>query len=81
MNTIYLIKGTTMGPDGGFPEVPEGTTEWQFSDGPAGRRGSSADYVDLRKGLADHVGFHINVGEANFTPEERAIFDEFLSTP
>lgn len=77
MKTIYLIKGGTIGPDGAFPEVPEGTPEWQFSDGPSGLRGSSADYIDLRKGLADHTGFHIDTSEADFTPEERAIFEAF----
>jgi hypothetical protein len=60
---IYLVKGFT---DDGV--------EWQFSDGPSGRRGSSADYVSLSEGLADHAGCEINTAEADFTPEEAAVF-------
>ena len=30
-----------------------GDVEWQFSDGPAGARGSSQDYHDILKGLSD----------------------------
>jgi hypothetical protein len=54
MRQYWIVKGTTSGPDGAFPEVPEGTTEWQFSDGPAGERSESADYLSLEEGLRAH---------------------------
>jgi hypothetical protein len=37
-------------------KVKIGDVEWQFSDGPEGSRGFSADYVDLEQGLKDHSG-------------------------
>jgi hypothetical protein len=75
--TIYIIKGETTGSFYGEP-IPDGTIEWQFSDGPAGGRGSSADYLDLFEGLVEHDGAIFNTDEADFTIEEKSIFDRFM---
>lgn len=77
MRTIWIIKGGTNGMHYDVP-TPEGTVEWQFSDGPAGGRGSSADYLDLREGLEDHRGCQFNIAKADFTPEERAVYNQFI---
>lgn len=52
---VWIVKGavTDPGAHGGAAKV--GDTEWQFSDGPPGERGSSADYLSLEDGLRDHA--------------------------
>lgn len=40
-----------------------GDTEWQFSDGPPGERGSSSDYFSLEQGLAAYSGYVIHFVE------------------
>lgn len=77
-NTVYIVKGS-MGPEPHEGHA-EGDLEWQFSDGPAGSRGSSSDYADLLKGLEDHRGFDFNIDEADFTSEEKAIYENFLAS-
>jgi hypothetical protein len=59
MKTIWIVKGRVTDPEaheyeeGVFALV--GTIEWQFSDGPPGERGSSADYLCLETGLKAHA--------------------------
>jgi len=59
--TIWIVEG---GPitqaqidDGIYPQASLGKTEWQFSDGPAGKRTESADYDDIEEGMNDHLGY------------------------
>lgn len=55
---VWVVRGLTSGlTDDG---VPAGLVEWQFSDGPAGERGSSDDYTSLEQGLAAHSGYIIH---------------------
>lgn len=52
MKTYHVVKGTVTDPE--LAErwgVHVGDTEWQFSDGPAGFRSSSADFPSLEEGL------------------------------
>lgn len=49
---VWITVGTVTDPD----SLHYGEAEYQFSDGPAGQRGDSADYVSLSKGLKDHSG-------------------------
>lgn len=62
---IWIVKGRVTCTDA-HSTAKLGAVEWQFSDGPPGKRGSSADYTDLEEGLRDHSGavFH-------FVPEAR----------
>lgn len=51
-NIIHVVEGR----QSDDPEVYDGkgvpgATEWQFSDGPPGERGSSADFQSLEEGL------------------------------
>ena len=39
-----------------WPDHALGSPEYQFSDGPPGERGCSADYTDLLEGLTDFAG-------------------------
>ena len=48
--TIYIVKGIVTDDDA-HESASIGDVEWQFSDGPPGQRGGSADYVSLEKGL------------------------------
>ena len=52
----YIVKGTVTDPDAhdGDP-ASMGDTEWQISDGPAGERGSSADYLYLEEAIKAHA--------------------------
>jgi hypothetical protein len=60
MKTYYIVKGEVTDPEayecvahqmgGKLPEL--GQTEWQFSDGLPGDRGSSADFLSLEAGLS-----------------------------
>lgn len=49
MREIWIVRGVATDPDG---RAVLGQTEWQFSDGPPGERGSSEDYLSLAEGLA-----------------------------
>jgi hypothetical protein len=49
---VWIIVGSVTEPD----SLHFGEPEYQFSDGPFGRRGDSANYVSLQKGLQDHSG-------------------------
>lgn len=51
MQLWYIVKGQVTDSDAYDPPVPEGTTEWQFSDGLPGRRSTSHDYLDLAEGI------------------------------
>ena len=75
--TIFIVKGeTTGGEDGHFHGiVPDGTTEWQMSDGPAGKRGSSSDFLSLIEALEAFPDANFNTDEADFTTAEWRIFD------
>ena len=59
MKEIWIVKGRVTDTDA-HPAAKLGDVEWQFSDGPPGKRGSSADYLSLEEGLRDHTGavFH-----------------------
>lgn len=55
MKTIYIVEGVVTDPEA-HPDAIVGDTEWQFSDGPPGERGSSADYLYLEEGMRAHPG-------------------------
>lgn len=55
---VWLVIGKVTDPDA-HTNAKEGDTEYQFSDGPAGERSSSADYVDLTKGLNNHIDYDL----------------------
>lgn len=50
---VWIVRGETSGNIDGQPAE---LAEWQFSDGPAGRRGGSNDYLSLEEGLREHTG-------------------------
>ncbi len=61
---VFVVRG---GPvtqaqvdDDVYPAEALGATEWQFSDGPPGRRGFSRDYSTLEEGLEAHAGQLLN---------------------
>ena len=54
MTTIYVVKGHVTSPDAHLKPCSVGDTEWQFSDGPPGKRSSSADYLNLEEGIQSH---------------------------
>jgi hypothetical protein len=55
---IWIVKGDPITQsqidDGCYPQASLGKTEWQFSDGPVGKRTESADYDDLKEGIRNH---------------------------
>jgi hypothetical protein len=59
MKHIWIVKGEVtdaeMWSDIAGRAVSHGDVEWQFSDGPPGERGSSADYLSLEDGLRHHA--------------------------
>lgn len=59
---VWLEIGHVTNPEL-YPErnVKYGDPEYQFSDGPAGERGSSADYVDVQQGIDAHADHDIVV--------------------
>ncbi|MCG7629029.1 hypothetical protein MHM88_14555 [Epibacterium sp. MM17-32] len=69
---IWIVQGVVTDPDAHNGRAHIGDTEWQFSDGPAGQRGSSADYLSLEEGMREHPGciFH-------FDPEPQNSHYEF----
>lgn len=52
---VWIVKGAVTDPKAHGGAAKVGDTEWQFSDGPPGDRGSSADYLSLEDGLRDHA--------------------------
>lgn len=56
---IYIVEGRVTCLDA-HPDANIGDVEWQFSDGPPGERGSSADYIDLERGLREMSLRHPN---------------------
>jgi hypothetical protein len=81
--TVYIVKGGLIGSiqtsQGIHTPADIGKPEWQFSDGPAGERGSSADYADLLHGLEDHAGCIFNIDDADFNEAENALFCGFVA--
>lgn len=66
LEEIWIVRGEVTSNDVyDDSTVKIGDTEWQFSDGPPGERGSSSDYVDLEKGLREHSGCIIHWYEGN----------------
>jgi hypothetical protein len=59
MKQIWIVKGAVSDPlfwtEAVGAHVSEGDVEWQFSDGPPGERGSSADFLSLEDGLRHHA--------------------------
>ena len=55
---VWIVVGKVTDPN----SVHFGEVEYQFSDGPPGQRGGSADYISLQKGLKDHSGCVIHWG-------------------
>ena len=61
-NEIWIVKGQVSDPSI-YENAVVGQTEYQFSDGPSGSRTTSADYIDLEKGLRDYSGYTIHWSE------------------
>lgn len=58
---VWIVKGTvTDSHVYGDSIALEGMTEYQFSDGPSGKRSMSDDYVNLEQGLAEYSGYIIH---------------------
>jgi hypothetical protein len=59
--TIWIVKGDPITQsqidDGCYPQTSLGKTEWQFSDGPMGKRTYSEDYDDIEEGMNNHQGY------------------------
>jgi hypothetical protein len=55
LQEIWIVKGGVSDPtfwiEATGAHVEAGDVEWQFSDGPPGERGSSADFLSLEDGL------------------------------
>jgi len=64
MGEFWIVKGQVTCTDA-HPTANIGDVEWQFSDGPAGERGSSADYLSLEEGLKYHSGAILHWDEGN----------------
>jgi hypothetical protein len=60
MQTVWIVKGAPITQEqideGCYPQDALGKPEWQFSDGPAGHRTTSADYASLEAGLCEYTG-------------------------
>lgn len=58
---VWIVMGAVTDPDAHNGKAALGDIEWQFSDGPSGQRGSSADFISLMDGLRAHRGckFHV----------------------
>ena len=55
MKEVWIVRGYVTDLEV-HPTAELGQTEWQFSDGPAGSRGSSEDFLSLEDGLRTHSG-------------------------
>lgn len=66
---VWIVKGQVTCTDA-HPSAKLGDVEWQFSDGPPDKRGSSADYLSLADGLRDHSGsvFHWVTDAPKYVP-------------
>jgi len=53
---VWVVVGEVTDPAAHQGAAVLGQPEYQFSDGPAGHRGYSADYIDLEHGLQEHSG-------------------------
>lgn len=62
--TVWIVKGEVTSLDV-WPTAKLGDPEWQFSDGPPGSRGSSADFLSLEEGLAAFSGARLIWWEGN----------------
>jgi hypothetical protein len=51
---IWIVQGIVTDADAHAGRADIGDTEWQFSDGPSGERGSSADYLSIEEGMMAH---------------------------
>jgi len=60
---VWIVVGRVSNPDAYETAVAFGQPEYQFSDGPIGKRTTSADYVDLIKGLKEYSGYIIHFEE------------------
>lgn len=50
---IHVVKGVVV-EDEAYDGAKIGDVEWQFSDGPPGKRNHSSDYISLEEGIKDH---------------------------
>lgn len=55
---FYIVKGEVTDPDAWGGAAKAGDVEWQFSDGLAGTRSTSYDYLDLETGLREISNRH-----------------------
>ena len=68
---VWIVKGHVTDVEAyrndlsALDKVKIGDVEWQFSDGPAGQRGGSSDYLDLEQGLIEHSGYVMHWQEDN----------------
>jgi hypothetical protein len=79
---VWIVKGHVSDVEAyrndlsALDKVRIGDVEWQFSDGPAGQRGGSSDYLDLEQGLKEHSGYVMHWQDDNaewpFTDVETA---------
>lgn len=55
---FYIVKGTVTDPEAWHGAAKVGDDEWQFSDGLAGARSVSYDFLSLEAGLREITDRH-----------------------
>ena len=56
---VWIVVGEVTDPTL-YENAVLGQKEYQFSDGPSGKRSMSSDYIELEEGLAAHTGYIIH---------------------
>jgi hypothetical protein len=66
---VWVVKDKVTNPHMhhmlGYPEVEEGQTEWQFSNGPRRKRDMYKRSVSLAEGLRDYSGYVVHWDMSN----------------
>lgn len=60
LKEVWIVIGGVSDPSI-YDNAVLGQPEYQFSDGPAGNRSASSDYISLEEGLRDHSGYIIHM--------------------
>jgi len=78
---VWIVRGIVTDPEAHSEPCQIGDTEWQFSDGPPGARGSSADYINLQKGMKEHSGCILHFVDDPETDDETYTFRVRFEVP
>jgi len=66
---VWIGRGTVTDLEGRPEGTKIGDDEWQFSDGPAGDRSYSEDFLTLIEGLREFTGFTYHWEDDNLEDE------------